>query len=53
MTDHLLKDGMVVLEFEGSKEVRVALGRWYLGPRLRDGNPGWMEFPCARNKFAP
>jgi len=51
MMDYPLKDGMVVLEVEGSKEVRVALGRWYLGPRLSDRNPGWMEFPCAHDKF--
>lgn len=50
MTDYPLKDGMVILEIEGSKEVRVALGRWYLGPRLGDRSPGWMEFPCARDK---
>ena len=51
MTDHLLKDGMVIFEFEGSKEVRVALGRRHLGPCLSDRNPGWVELPCARNKF--
>lgn len=45
MTVHLLKYGMVILEFEGSEEVRVARGRWDLGPCLGNRNPGWMKFP--------
>ena len=43
--DYLFEDFRTVLEIEGSKEVRVALGPRYLRPCLGHGHPGGIKFP--------
>jgi hypothetical protein len=43
--DYHFKDFMTILEIEGSKEVRVALGPRYLRPCLGHGHPRGIKFP--------
>jgi hypothetical protein len=45
MTDYLFEGCATILKVEGSEEMRVALGRCYLGPCLGYSCPRGIEFP--------
>ena len=53
MMDYFFEEFNIILEIESGKEVRVALGRWYLRPRLGHCDPRRVKFPVRSMSLSP
>jgi len=53
MTNYLFEGREIILKVEGSEEMRVALGRCYLGPCLGYSCPRGIKFPVRSMSLEP
>jgi hypothetical protein len=53
MINYLFEGFAIILKVDGSKEMRVALGRCYLGPCLGNRHPRGIKFPVRSMSLDP